>query len=622
MKKQFKTESKKLMELMINSIYTNKEIFLREIVSNASDALDKLNYMSLTDTSIKMDNPSIELLPDKENRTLTIRDNGIGMNKEELENNLGTIAQSGSSLFKKENEKKENIDIIGQFGVGFYSAFMVSKEVTVISKKYGSDEAYTWNSKGIDGYTIEKSEKESYGTDVILSLKEDTEEENYSEYLEEYTLKHLIKKYSDYITYKIKMNCVHNHKKEDSDEYEEVIEEDVLNSLTPIWKREKSKIKDEEYNTFFQDKFNIYENPTKIIHFNAEGLVNFTALLFIPSQAPYNFYTKEYKKGLELYSNGVLIMENCEDLLPDYYGFVKGIIDSPDLSLNISRENLQQDHMLKKIAKSIENKINRELNDFLKNDRENYEKFFENFGLQLKAGICNNFGMDKDKLEDLIIFKSSNEKKYTTFSEYIERMDEKQEKIYYACADTVEKADMLPQTEILKDKGYEILYLTEYGDEIVLQTMMNYKEKPFANVSDVANDITSEDEKKELEKANKDSKKIFNIMKEAIGEVKDVKFTNTLKNHPVCLSSEGEISIQMEKLMKAMPTDNNVKADIILEINKNHPIASKIKKLYKEDKEELKKLSKILYAQGRLIEGLSIDNPTELSNLICDELSK
>ncbi len=624
-KKQFKAESKKLMELMINSIYTNKNIFLRELISNASDAIDKLHYKSLTDTSIDInkDDFYIGVAIDKENRTLTISDNGIGMNKEELENNLGTIAKSGSSVFKEENEKKENIDIIGQFGVGFYSAFMVASEVKVVSKEYGEDKAYEWSSEGASGYTINETEKDSYGTDIILTIKEDTEEEDYSTYLETYTIENLIKKYSDYITYPIKMNITHSKLKEGTkDEYEDVTEEEVINSLVPLWKRNRGEIKEEDYNTFYSDKFFDYDKPLKVMHFNMEGLINFNALLYIPSKVPYDFYNKTYEKGLQLYSNGVLIMEKCESLLPDYLGFIKGVVDSPDLSLNISREMLQQDRVLQKMAKSIENKVLKELTTLLEEYREDYEKFYNEFGLSLKAGVCDNYGMNKDKLQDLLLFYSSEDMKYVTLKEYTSRMKDGQETIYYACSESAPKCDMLPQTESVKSKGYEVLYLTEYGDEFVMQTLMEYDGKHFANVSNSATNTLSEEEQKELDKVNDENKGLFEIMKEAIPDIKEIKFTRSLKEHPVCLASEGMVSSNMEKVMNAMPTNNEVKATMILEINEEHPIAHKLKKLYKKEKnDELKEYSKILYAQARLIEGLPIDNPTELSNLICKELS-
>ena len=628
-KKEFKAESKKLMDLMINSIYTNKEIFLREIISNASDAIDKLHYMSLTDKDIKIDKKklSITITPNKEAKTLTISDNGIGMTKEELETNLGTIAKSGSLDFKQENAKKKDIDIIGQFGVGFYSAFMVSDKVEVISKKYGSEEANIWTSTGIDGYTIEPTSKESYGTDVILYLKDDTEDEKYSKYLETYELESLIRKYSDYITYPIQMEVEHQHLKEkknkdDKDEYETVKEIETINSLIPLWKRDKNKITDEEYETFYKDKFNDYETPITKIHTKAEGTIEYTSLIYIPSHAPYDFYTKQYEKGLQLYSNGVLIMEKCADLLPDYYSFVKGVVDSPDLSLNISRETLQQNRILKTIAKSIESKIKAELERLLNNDREAYNKFYKEFGMQLKYGVYNNFGMDKDKLEDLIMFASSKDGSYKTLAEYVKDMKEGQKEIYYACGESVAKIDLLPQVEAVKDKGYEILHCTESVDEFTIMTLRKYKDFEFKNVCNDSIDLDTKEEKEELAKKNDEAKDMFKTMAEAVSEVKSIRFTNKLKNHPVCLSSDGEISVEMEKAMNAMPFDNDVKASKVLEINENHPIAKKLENLYNTDKEELKNMTKVLYAQARLIEGLSIENPTEISNLICEYLSK
>lgn len=628
-KKAFKAESKKLMDLMINSIYTNKEIFLREIISNASDAIDKLHYMSLTDKDIKVDTSkfNIHITPDKENKTLTISDNGIGMTEEELENNLGTIAKSGSSDFKENNEHKENIDIIGKFGVGFYSAFMVANKVEVISKKYGTDKANKWTSSGIDGYEIEPTTKENYGTDIILYLKDDTEDEKYSKYLEEYEISTLIKKYSDYITYPITMYETHKHLKpkkdeKDPDEYEEHTELETLNSLIPIWKKDKSKITDEEYNTFYSDKFFDYEEPIAHIHTKAEGTIEYTSLVYIPSHAPFDYYTKEYEKGLQLYSNGVLITDKCSDLLPDYFSFVKGVVDSPDLSLNISRETLQQNRILKTIANSIESKIKKELETMRDEDRAKYEKFYTAFGMQIKYAVYNNYGMDKDKVKDLVMFISSNDKKYTTLKEYVSRMKEDQKDIFYACGETVDKIDLLPQVEAAKEKGYEILYCTEYVDEFALMTLRSYEEKEFKNVCSENANLETEEEKKELEEKNTEAKEMFTFMQEAIPDVKAIKFTNKLKNHPVCLSSEGDISVEMEKTMKNMPFDNGVTANKVLEINENHEIAKKIKDLYANNKEELKNYTKILYAEARLIEGLSIENPTEISNLICEYLAK
>ena len=615
-KKEFKTESKKLMDLMINSIYTNKEIFLREIISNASDAIDKLYYKSLTDDHIKIKHKDLEIniKVDKENKSLTISDNGCGMTKEELETNLGTIAKSGSLAFKEENDKKKDIDIIGQFGVGFYSAFMVSKKVQVISKAYGSNEAYIWESEGISGYTIDEAEKDSYGTEVILYIKDNTDEEDYEKFLDSHVIENLIKKYSDYITYPIKMKTEHIH----NDKKEEKIE--TINSLTPLWKRDKKKIKQEEYDTFYSDKFFDYEKPLEVIHTSVEGLVTYNALLYIPSHASYDYYTKEFEKGLQLYSNGVLIMEKCSDLLPDYFSFVKGVVDSPDLSLNISRETLQQNKVLKTIETNIEKKIKSCLVEMLENNREKYEKFFNAFGTQIKFGIYSNYRLDKDKLQDLLLFYSYKQKKLITLDEYVNTMKENQNSIYYACGETIDKIDMLPQVEAVKD--FDILYLTDYVDEFTIKALLSYKEKKFSNICTDSLDIDSDEEKETINKENENSKDIFKVMKSALDTVKDIRFTNKLKNHPVCLTSEGEISLEMERVMNAMPMGEKIKANTILEININHPIAKKLKELYKTDKEELKKYSKILYNQARLIEGMSIDNPTELTTLICDYLSK
>ena len=623
--KQFKAESKRLLDLMINSIYTNKEIFLRELISNASDAMDKLYYQSLTDKNINIskDDLVIKLTADKENSTLTIEDKGIGMSKEELEQNLGTIAQSGSFAFKNENEKKEDVDIIGQFGVGFYSAFMVSKEVEVISKKYGEDKAYKWSSKGADGYTIEETSKDNFGTKIILHMKDDSDEEKYSDFLNEYRIKGIVKRYSDYIRFPIQMDVTKKELKEGSkDEYVDKVETETLNSMIPIWKKKKSEVTDEELNSFYAMKFGDFEKPTKVIRASVEGMLNYDMLVYIPSVMPYDYYTKEFEKGLQLYSNGVLIMEKCKDLLPDYFSFVKGLVDSPDLSLNISREILQQDRQLKTIAKNIEKKIKSELEDMLNKDRDEYVKFFKTFGIQLKFGCYNNFGVDKDKLKDLLMFYSSTEKKLVTLKEYVSRMKEGQDKIYYACGETVDKIDMLPQVEGVKDKGYEILYLTDEIDEFVLQVLVNYEEKEFANVS--ANDLNldSEEDKKKIEKLNEDSKDMLTLMQEAIPEVAKVCFTNRLKDHPVCLTSEGAISVEMQKVINALPNNRSIQAKTSLEINENHPITEKLKSLYETDKEALKSYAKILYAQAKLIERLSIDNPTEISNLICDLISK
>ena len=621
-KKEFKAESKKLLNLMINSIYTNKEIFLRELISNASDAIDKLYYRSLTDRKVKLNKEDffIKIEVDKDKNTLTIKDNGIGMSEEELEENLGTIAESGTLLFKEENKDKQT-ECIGQFGVGFYSAFMVSDEIEVISKKYGEDKAHIWKSSGVDGYTIDECSKDGYGTTIILHLKNDTDEEEYSKYTNEFTIEGLVKKYSDYIKYPIKMDLTHEHKKEDSDEVEKHTEEETINSMIPLWKKSKNEITEDEYNSFYMDKFYDYEKPLSVIHESAEGRCSYNALMYIPSKAPYDFYSKDYEKGLELYSNGVLIMEKCGDLLPDYFSFVKGLVDTPDVSLNISREILQQDNQVKSIAKSIESKIKKELETMLEERREDYEKFFKAFGINIKLGIYNGFGQNKDTLKDLILFYSSKEKKLVTLKEYVERMKEGQDKIYYACGETVDKIDLLPQTDKFKEKDYEILYLTEYVDEFALQMLMDYDGKKFANVSNESVDVDSKEEKEELEKANKKNKDMFEVMKNAI-KIKDVRFTKKLKNHPVCLTTEGNVSTEMEKVINAMPTDETITASKILEINENHPIVEKLQKLYKEDKEELEKYTKILYSQARLIEGLPIENPTEISNLICELIAK
>ena len=623
-KKQFKAESKKLLDLMINSIYTNKEIFLRELISNASDAIDKLYYRSLTDKDIKVkqEELAIKISVDKDKRTLTITDNGCGMTKEELEDNLGTICKSGSELFKEENKKKKDINIIGQFGVGFYSSFMVSDEVIVESKSIDSNEAYTWKSSGVDGYSIEKSNKDDYGTSITLKIKENTEDEEYSKYLEEYTIKSLVKKYSDYITYPIKMNVTHKHLKEGSkDEYEEHTEIETLNSLIPIWKKKKNDVSLEEYENFYMEKFSDYEKPEDIIHINAEGLVTYDGILFIPSHTPFDYYSKEYVKGLQLYSNGVLIMDKCGDLLPDYFSFLKGVIDSPDLKLNISREVLQQNRILKTIGKNIESKIKKELENLRDNNREKYEKIFKNFGIQLKYGVYNNFGMDKDKLQDLLLFYSSKEKKMVTLKEYVSRMNNEQTNIYYACGESIDKIDMLPQVEVFKDKDIEVLYLTEYVDEFTMQSLMEYDSKKIVSVSSENTDLSSKEDKEKLEKENEEYKDMFAIMKEAVSDVKDIKFTNRLNKHPVCLTNEGVISTGMEKTLNAI-SNEKVTADLVLEINENHAISKKLKDLYNSDKDELKEYAKILYAEARLIEGLSIENPTEISNLICNYISK
>ena len=626
MKKQFKAESKKLLNLMVNSIYTNKDIFLRELISNASDAIDKLYYKSLTDKKIKLnkDDFKIRIDVDKKDRTITISDNGCGMNQEELENNLGTIAKSGSLSFKEENANQNDVDIIGQFGVGFYSAFMVSDDVEVISKAYGNNKAYKWKSTGEDGYTIEESSKDEVGTIIKLHLKDDSDDVKYSEYLEEYKIRMIVKKYSDYIRYPIVMEVENRVLKKDSkDEYETVLEDATLNSMLPIWKKDKKDITEDEYNNFYTERFYDYEKPMKVIHTSVEGLCSYNAILYIPSHTPFDLYSKEYEKGLQLYANDVLIMDKCPDLLPDYFNFVKGVVNSQDLSLNISREMLQQDKNVGIIAKNIEHKIKSELEKMLANDRENYKKFFDNFGRQIKFGVYDNYGLNKDKLKDLLLFYSSKEKQFVTLKEYLNKMSKEQDSIYYACGETIDKIDLLPQVELVKDKGYDILYLTDYIDEFVVKTIMEYEQKKFVNICSKDLDLSTDEEKEKLKKTNEKAKKMFDLMKEDLNsEVEEVRYTDRLKKHPVCLTNEGEISVEMEKVMNAMPTDDKVKAKTILEINKNHPIVKKLEDLYKNDKEKLKEYTKIIYAQARLIEGLSIDNPTEISNLICDLISK
>ncbi len=619
-KREFKTESKRVLDLMINSIYTNKEIFLRELISNASDALDKLYYLSLTNKDIKVKKNDLEIKIDldKEARTLTITDNGCGMTEDELENNLGVIAESGSLHFKEENDGKDDVNIIGQFGVGFYSAFMVSDIVVVESKSYKEEDSHIWESTGVDGYTISKGKKETTGTKITLYLKKDTEDYNYSDFLTEYKIRSIIKKYSDYISYPIKMMVENTRKKEDSDEYETYTEEATLNSMVPLWKKDKKNIKNEEYNNFYQDRFHDYEEPLKVLHFNMEGNVNFTALLFIPSHAPYDFYSKEYEKGLALYTNGVLIMDKCSDLLPDYFSFVKGVIDTEDIPLNISRETLQDNKNIKLIAKSIESKIKKELLSMLSDERDKYEEFYKAFGMGLKFGIYNDYGINKDKLSDLVMFYSSKDKKLTTLKEYTERMKEGQESIYYACGESVDKIDMMPQVESVKDK-YEALYLTEYVDEFTIITLAEYNSKKFVNVSSENTDISTEEEKKHINEINDNNKDMLSSMKDLLGDsVKEVKFTSKLKNHPVCLTTEGEVSTSMEKVINSMPTGEKIKASEVLEINSNHKIANKLKELYKDNKEEFEKYTKVIYFEARLIEGLPIDNPTEMSNLMCD----
>lgn len=621
-KKQFKTESKKLLDMMVNSIYTHKEIFLRELISNASDAIDKLYFRSLTDDSVllKKEDYEIRISADKEARTLTVSDNGCGMTKDELENNLGTIAKSGSLDFKTENGGKENIDIIGQFGVGFYSAFMVADNIKVESRVYGADDAYRWESSGADGYTVTECEKDTAGTVITLHIKPDADDEKYGEYLEEYKIRSLVKKYSDYIRYPIKMSVAHENKKEGSDEYETVYEDETLNSMIPIWKKAQSDVSDEEYAEFYRDKFYDYEAPLKVIRQKTEGTSNYEALMFIPSHAPYDYYSKDFEKGLQLYSSGVMIMEKCKDLLPDYFSFVRGLVDSADLSLNISREMLQHDRQLKVIAKAIEKKIASELGKMLENDRENYEKFFKAFGAQLKWGVYSGFGVNKELLQDMLLFISSNERKYVTLKEYVSRMKDGQDKIYYASGETQSKIATLPQVEAVVGKGYEVLYLTEDIDEFALQIMRTYDGKEFINVCREELDLSSDEEKKELEEKNVSSEELFKFMKESIGdEVAKVRFTNALSGHAVCLSSEGELSLGMEKVLKKMPgvEGSGIKAETVLEINKDHPIAAKLEQLFESDKEKLASYSKILYAQARLVSGLALDDPAEISDLIC-----
>ncbi|NFN86002.1 molecular chaperone HtpG [Clostridium sporogenes] len=619
--KQFKAESKRLLDLMINSIYTHKEIFLRELISNASDAIDKIYYKTLTEDSLKFerDNYYVKVVSDKENRILKIADTGIGMTKEELENNLGVIAKSGSLQFKKENEVKEGYDIIGQFGVGFYSAFLVSDDVTVISKAFGSEEAYKWNSKGAEGYTIEPCEKESYGTEIILKIKDNTEEENYDEFLDEYTLKSIIKKYSDFIRYPIKMDLTKTKPKEDNkEEFEEYKEEETINSMVPIWRKNKNELKAEDYENFYAEKHYGFDKPIKYIHTSVDGVVSYNAILFIPETTPYDFYTKEYEKGLELYSSGVLIMNKCGDLLPDYFGFVKGIVDSEDLSLNISREILQHDRQLKLIAKNIKTKIKNELGTLLKKDREKYEKFYESFGRQLKYGVYSDFGSNKDVLQDLLMFYSSKEKKMVTLDEYVSRMPEDQKYIYYAVGESNERIEKLPQIEGVLDKGYEVLYFTDDIDEFAIKMLMNYKEKEFKSVS--SGDLGIEGEEKEDTSTSEDNenKELFEAMKEILsGKVKDVKASKRLKNHPVCLANEGELSIEMEKVLNAMPNNQNIKADKVLEININHDVFKALKDSYEADKDKLKLYTNLLYNQALLIEGLTINDPVEFTNNIC-----
>lgn len=622
-KKQFKAESKKLLDMMINSIYTHKEIFLRELISNASDAIDKLYFKSLTDDSVKLarDDFKITIDLDKENRTITITDNGIGMTADELENNLGTIAKSGSLNFKNENadnEKAEDISVIGQFGVGFYSSFMVADKVEVVSKAFGEDTAHKWASTGADGYTIEDCEKEDAGTVITLHIKEDTENERYSDFLEQYRIDELVKKYSDYIRYPIQMEMssqVPDPEKEG--EYITEINMETLNSMVPLWRKSKSEIKAEDYNNFYKEKFMDYSDPQLVIHTKTEGQATFDALMFIPENPPYDYYSKEYEKGLQLYSNGVLIMDKCADLLPDYFSFVKGLVDSADLSLNISREMLQHDHQLKIIAKAIDKKIKNELKKMLNNDREKYNKFFKTFGLQLKYGVYANYGMEKDGLKDFLMFESSNGEGYTTLKEYVGRMADSQENIYYACGENADKISMLPQLDAVKEKGFEVLYFTDEVDEFAIQMLMEYEGKHFVNICKEDLDLSTDAEKEAINKKNEDSKELLDKMKEALGDrVSAVKFSNKLGSHPVSLSAEGYVSLEMEKVLNQMPGANQgVKAQLVLEINSAHPVAEK---LAAADDEQLKKYVSLLYSSARLIAGLDIDNPTEFSDILAD----
>lgn len=625
--KQFKAESKRLLDMMINSIYTHKEIFLRELISNASDAIDKLYFKSLTDDKVGMnkDDFKIEITADKENKVLTISDNGIGMTADELENNLGIIANSGSFKFKNENEKTDDVDIIGQFGVGFYSAFMVAKEVEVRSKAYGSDKAYMWKSGGADGYTIEECDKDSVGTEIRLTLKDDTETECYDEYLEASTIKELVKKYSDYIRFPIKMDVEKTKRKADAkeddysdDAYETVIENETLNSMVPLWRKNKNELKPEDYNNFYKEKFFDYTDPLKYIHSKIEGTVTYDSLLFIPARAPFNFYSKDYEKGLQLYSSGVLISDKCADLLPDYFSFVRGLVDSADLSLNISREMLQHDHQLKTIAKSIEKTIKSELKKMLNNEREKYEQFWKTFGIQIKFGVYDNYGRDKDAVEDLLMFTSSHENKLTTLDEYVSRMKEDQKYIYYAAGDSVEKIQALPQTELLRDKGYEILYLTDNVDEFAVKVLMRHGDKEFRNVSEGDLGIDTEAEKEETKKLAEENKDMLSFITAALdGKVKETRISDKLKSHPVCISSSGQISLEMEKILNQNPQNEKVKSEKVLEINPNHKIFAAMQKLYGEDKEKFKDYASILYDQALLIEGMQIEDPVEFSNKIC-----
>lgn len=619
-KKQFQAESKRLLEMMINSIYTQREIFLRELISNSSDAIDKIYYKALTDDSLVFDKDSyfIKVFADKTNRTLTIRDTGIGMTKEDLENNLGIIAKSGSLAFKKENESKDGHNIIGQFGVGFYSAFMVADVVTVTSKALGSDTAYKWESTGTDGYTIETAEKDSVGTEIVLQIKANTEDDNYDEFLDEYRLKAIIKKYSDFIRYPIKMDVAGKRLKEGTeDEFEDYQDEQQLNSMVPIWRKNKSELTPEDYEKFYHEKHYGFDKPLKHIHVSADGAVVYQAILFVPESMPFDYYSKEYEKGLELYANGVLIMNKCADLLPDYFSFVKGMVDSESLSLNISREMLQHDRQLKLIAKNIQSKIKSQLQSMLKDEREKYETFYKSFGRQLKFGVYSDYGAHKDVLQDLLMFHSSNEKKLVTLDEYIARMPEDQKYIYYASGESMERIDKLPQTEIVTDKGYEILYFTDDIDEFAIKMIMTYKEKEFKSVS--SGDLGIEaDDKSETEADKNENKELFDYMTSLLsGKVTNVKASKRLKKHPVCLSTDGDVTIEMEKILNAMPNNPSVKAEKVLEINMNHEVFGSLKDAFEKDKEKLNLYTALLYNQALLIEGLPLQDPVEFTNDIC-----
>lgn len=625
-KKQFKAESKRLMELMIHSIYTHKEIFLRELISNASDAIDKLYYRALTEDGLGLgrEDFAIRLEVDKANRTLIVRDNGCGMTKEELESNLGTIAKSGSLSFKKDMESKEDIDIIGQFGVGFYAAFMVSSKVTVISRAYGSDQAYQWESEGVDGYTITEAQKDSHGTDIILKIKENTEEQDYDEFLDSYRIQALVKKYSDYIRYPIKMDVERSRLKEGSkDEYETYTENITLNSMVPLWRKNKSELTDEDYDNFYQEKFFDFAKPARVIHSSTEGASTYNALLFIPGKAPFNYYTKDYEKGLALYASGVLIMEKCPDLLPDHFSFVRGLVDSQDLSLNISREMLQHDRQLKLIAGRLEKKIKSELLAMLTNEREKYEEFFKNFGLQLKFGVYSGYGANKELLEDLLLFYSSKEKKLVTLAEYVSRMKEDQKYIYYAAGDSIQRLDRLPQTELLKEKDYEILYLTDDVDEFAIKMLHQSGGKDFKSVSSGDLGLEQEEESADIKQKAEENKALLTQLKEALDDkVKEVRLSSRLKSHPVCIASGGELSLEMERVLNAMPTDNKVKAERILEINPSHPIFNTLVQLHEKDKDKLAVYAGLLYNQALLIEGMPIEDPVAFSNAICDIMTQ